>query len=289
MDDFVFARNLTPLIELANIIKFDFLLTPIEEIREALGKLAGYDIVFLAEKVETHAEFTQALEMGFRYFQGYFFAKPEAIRIKEMAGSKLTILQLLAEINSQEIMIDRVTAIIAGDVALSYKLLRYINSAYFGLANKVESIPRAVTMLGLNEVRRFVTLAAISEISTAKPTELVRLAAIRAKFCEHLGTASPLGGNPQKLFLLGLLSLLEAMLDTPISAVLDRLPLSDPVRQALTDGSGELACFLKAVLAYEKQEGSDCVGSLATLQIPEAEAFPLYLNSLEYADAFVNL
>jgi c-di-GMP-related signal transduction protein len=79
------------------------------------------------------------------------------------------------------------------------------------------------------------------------------------------------------------------MLDTPISAVLDRLPLSDPVRQALTDGSGELACFLKAVLAYEKQEGSDCVGSLAALQIPEAEAFPLYLNALEYADAFVNL
>jgi c-di-GMP-related signal transduction protein len=289
LDDFVFARNLKPLIELADIIKFDFLLTPIEEIREALGKLAGYDIVFLAEKVETHAEFAQALEMGFSYFQGYFFAKPEAIRIKEMAGSKLTILQLLAEINSQEIMIDRVTAIIAGDVALSYKLLRYINSAYFGLANKVESIPRAVTMLGLNEVRRFVTLAAISEISTAKPTELVRLAAIRAKFCEQLGTASPLGGNPQELFLLGLLSLLEAMLDTPISAVLDRLPLSDPVRQALTDGSGELACFLKAVLAYEKQEGSDCVGSLAALQIPEAEAFPLYLNALEYADAFVNL
>jgi c-di-GMP-related signal transduction protein len=289
LDDFVFARNLTPLIELADIIKFDFLLTPIEEIREALSKLAGYDIVFLAEKVETHAEFAQALAMGFRYFQGYFFAKPEAIRIKEMAGSKLTILQLLAEINSQEIMIDRVTAIIAGDVALSYKLLRYINSAYFGLANKVESIPRAVTMLGLNEVRRFVTLAAISEISTAKPTELVRLAAIRAKFCEQLGTASPLGGNPQELFLLGLLSLLEAMLDTPISAVLDRLPLSDPVRQALTDGSGELACFLKAVLAYEKQEGSDCVGSLAALQIPEAEAFPLYLNALEYADAFVNL
>jgi len=289
LDDFVFAQNLTPLIELADIIKFDFLLTPIKEIREALGKLAGYNIVFLAEKVETHAEFAQALDMGFSYFQGYFFAKPEAIRIKEMASSKLTILQLLAEINSQEIMIDRVTAIIAGDVALSYKLLRYINSAYFGLANKVESIPRAVTMLGLNEVRRFVTLAAISEISTAKPTELVRLAAIRAKFCEQLGTASPLNGNPQELFLLGLLSLLEAMLDTPISAVLDRLPLSDPIRQALTDGSGELACFLQAVLAYEKQEGCDCVGTLATLQIPEAEAFPLYLNSLEYADAFVNL
>jgi c-di-GMP-related signal transduction protein len=289
LDDFVFAQNLTPLIELADIIKFDFLLTPIEEIREALGKLAGYDIEFLAEKVETHAEFAQAMEMGFRYFQGYFFAKPEAIRIKEMAGSKLTILQLLAEISSQEIMIDRVTAIIAGDVALSYKLLRYINSAYFGLANKVESIPRAVTMLGLNEVRRFVTLAAISEISTAKPTELVRLAAVRAKFCEQLGTASPLGGNPQELFLLGLLSLLEAMLDTPISAVLDRLPLSDPVRMALTNGSGELACFLNAVLAYEKQEGNDCVGFLAALQIPEAEAFPLYLKSIEYADAFVNL
>lgn len=289
LDDFVYQKKFIPLIELANIIKIDFRLTPVDEIRQTLDYLSHYKIDLLAEKVETHDEFAKACQLGFKYFQGYFFAKPEEVRIRELATSKLTLLNLLSEINQKNVSNEKMAEIISADVSLSYRLLRYINSAYFYLVTEIESIFYAVTYLGENEIRRFVTLAVISEISTKKPAELVRLAAVRAKFCEKLGEESPLRTKPNELFMLGLFSLLDAMLDSPITDILSKIPVSDNIKQALTDQTGPLAHFLQIVIAYERGHREECFLALKILRIPEKKLYSTYLSALEFADIFVNL
>lgn len=289
LDDFVFNRKLYPLIELADIIKFDVLLTPVDTIHKALHYLSHYDIELLAEKVETHEEFTKALKLGFTYFQGYFFAKPEVMRIKELATSQVHLLSLVAEINKRDISTKKLTQIITADVSLSYKLLRYINSAYFYLIREVKSITHAITYLGEDEVRRFVTLVAISELASHKPPELIKLATIRAKFCEQLGLNSGWMTNPDELFLLGLFSLLDAMLDAPMEKITEGLPITEEVKLALNSQSGPLSPFLTTVIAYEKGEQEKYLKSLKHLEIDKQDMHMLYLDAVAYADNWANL
>lgn len=289
LDDFVYDEKFIPLIQQADIVKIDFRHTSADQIGRTLNHLEHFKVDLLAEKVESYTEFTEARKLKFKYFQGYFFAKPEEMRIKELTTSKLTLLNLLSEINQKYVSSDKMAEIISADVALSYRLLRYINSAYFYLIQEIESIAYAVTYLGENEIRRFVTLAVISEISSNKPAELVRLAAVRAKFCERLGAASPLRTKPNELFMLGLFSLLDAMLDAPITDILSKIPVSNNIKHALTKKTGPLAKFLHAVMAYERGNRDECALALQMLRIPEKKIYPLYLDSLEFADIFVNL
>ncbi len=289
LDDFVYHKNILPLVELANIIKIDFRLTPIDKIHQTIEILRHCKLAWLAEKVETYEELEEARKLGFVYFQGYFFAKPELMRIKELATSKLTLLNLLSEITRHTFSIKKMTEIISADVSLSYRLLRYINSAYFYLVKKIDSIAHAVTYLGEDEIKRFVTLAIISEISSNKPAELVRLAAVRAKFCEILGQENPRQWKPNELFMLGLFSLLHAMLDAPIDEVLKKIPISDEIKQALIHQTGPLAVFLEIVIAYEMGNREVCFQALETINVPKERIYSTYLSSLEFADIFVNI
>jgi c-di-GMP-related signal transduction protein len=288
LDDFVFDKKLIPLIEIADIIKFDLRLSPMEEICKYLDLLSQYKIDFLAEKVETYKEFEEAQKLGFKYFQGYFFARPEIIRIQELSTSKLSLFNLLSEINKKSVSAKKMTEIISSDVSLSYKLLRYINSAYFYLINEIESISHAVAYLGEDHIRNFATLAIISEISSNKPNELVRLAAGRAKFCEKLGQESPERTKPNELFMLGLFSLLHAMLDAPIADVLKKIPISEDIKRALIHQEGPLSEFLKTVIAYERGNSEECFQALKRLHVPEDKLYSTYLSSLEFSDSFLD-
>jgi len=289
LDDFIFDRKLYPLIELADIIKFDVQLTPVDTVNKALHYLSHYNIKLLAEKVETHDEFSKALKLGFTYFQGYFFAKPEVMQIRELGTSQVHLLSLIAEINRRDISTEKLTQIITADVSLSYKLLRYINSAYFYLIKEVKSITHAITYLGEDEIRRFVTLVAISELASHKPSELIKLATIRAKFCKQLGLHSGWMTNPEELFLLGLFSLLDAMLDTPMEKIIERLPLTKEVKLALTSQSGPLSVFLTTVISYETGQQEKYLKSLKHLEIDKQDMHMLYLDAVAYADNLANL
>lgn len=289
LDDFVFDRKLYPLIELADIIKFDIQLTPVDTIHKALHYLGHYDIELLAEKVETHEEFMKSMKLGFTYFQGYFFAKPKVMRIKELATSQVLLLSLIAEINRKDISTTKLTEIITADVSLSYKLLRYINSAYFYLIKQVESITHAITYLGEDEIRRFVTLVAISELAYNKPIELVKLATVRAKFCEQLGLHSGWMTNPDELFLLGLFSLLDAMLDSPMETITERLPITKEVKLALTSQSGPLSSFLTTIIAYEKGQQETYLKALNHIEVDKKNMHMFYLDAVAYADNLASL
>lgn len=289
LDDFVFDRKLMPLIELADIIKFDFRLTPVLQVKEALRSLAPYRIHLLAEKVESYEEFDQAKSLGFTYFQGYFFAKPEVLQIRELAASRITLLSLVIEVNRPEIERKRLTELISSDVSISYKLFRYINSAYFSLLSRIDSIPYAITFLGEIEVRRFITMLAISAMASNKPAELVRLAVIRAKFCEGLARLSRQRPNPDELFMVGLFSLLSAMLDAPVEKIFREVPISRNAILALTRLKGPFAGFLQAVIAYEHGEAETFRRFLTDLKVPGEKVAETYLRAVYYADTLANL
>lgn len=289
LDDFIYDRKLEPLIELADIIKIDIIQTPLETIDKTLHRLSRHtNLKFLAEKVETYAEFEKALKLGFTYFQGFFFSHPEVLTIKELTAAKINLLHLLAEVSVETTSVFRFTEIISRDVAISYKLLRFLNSSWFYRLEKIESIHHAIAYLGKNELRRFLMLMIISEMATNKPQELVRLALIRAKFCELLAGA---GGSPEKqndLFLLGLFSLLDAMLDATMEYLMRELPVNDQIKEALVKQMGPLMPYLHAVTAYERKTGKECIQALAVIGVPRKDVYNLYLQSVEFAEALIS-
>jgi EAL and modified HD-GYP domain-containing signal transduction protein len=283
LDDFVYAKELLPLVELTNIIKIDYRLSTPQEIERLQYRLSRFSIKYLAEKVESYEEFEHARKLGFHYFQGYFFAKPESLRITEIASNKTSLLRLLMEVNKRETSVERLEKIIEADVAISYKLLRYINSAFFYLLNQVDSIRQAIVYLGEREIRRFVTLVIVSELAADKPTELVRLSVIRARWCELLAEHSQRAQDVSEVFLLGLFSLIDAILDTPMEQMMEKLPLSDEVKEALTLRQGPLAPFLQAVVFYEQGDSKQCLQALRMIKVDPAKVYDLYLEAVKFS------
>ncbi len=283
LDDFVFNLEMLPLIELANIIKIDYRLSTTDEIERILYRLSRYDIKYLAEKIETYEEFEHARKLGFHYFQGYFFAKPESIKMREVSSVKISKIRLLAEINKKDTSMDNLQKIIESDVAIAYKLLRYINSAYYYLLQEVTSIRQAMIYLGEKEIRRFIILVVISELAAEKPTELLRLSLIRAKFCELLAAGCRSVADASELFMLGLFSLIDAILDTTMQLAMEKLPLPPGVKKALVSHDGPLFPILQAVIAYEQGRPNECLQALQTLNIDTTFVYDNYLKALNFS------
>ncbi|MCD6280245.1 MAG: HDOD domain-containing protein [Deltaproteobacteria bacterium] len=285
LDDFVYKKDLEELMHLSHIIKIDFRATSREEIREFIKLSLPYKVSLLAEKVENYDEFNIAKDMGFSYFQGYFFSKPEIIKAKEIPSLKVNFLQIMSEANRRDLSFTRLEKYISHDVGISYKLLRYINSPYFRRIEKISSIKQAIVMLGENGIRQFLSLIALSELVSNKPQELLRNSVIRAKFCELLGDRNPSGLDKSELFTLGLFSLIDAILDDSMENVMSRLPLSENIKNALLKGEGRLADFLKLVISYETGDW-DNVSALSSHLGVNEEKLPLhYLEAIIWADA----
>ncbi len=285
LDDFIYDKSLEPLIKLADIIKIDFRLTPVDSIRKTLQRLAKHKVKLLAEKVETYEEFEKAAKLGFSYFQGYFFNKPEKILIKELALAQITLYNLLAEVTKETTSIDKLYEIISKDVGISYKLLRFINSAYFYRLQEVKTVKHAMAYLGEEELRRFVILMILSDLASVKPNELVRLSLVRAKFCELLALQSQFKSSSSELFLMGLFSLIDSILDTEMNAIMDKLPIADEIKDALSSGTGDFMPFLRAIIAYERAEIPSCTDAVNQINVDMKLLPEIYFESLKYANA----
>ncbi len=249
LDNFRYHEKLVPLVKLANIVKIDVRVVDDATIRDYVAQLRPHKVKLLATKVETHEELASCMTMGFQYFQGYFLAKPKVVRAQGVAPSRLAVLRLLAALQNPDAGLSEIEALVSQDVSLSYKLLRYINSAFFALPKKIESIRRAVTILGIEPVKRWVRLVAMSGVDD-QPQELLMTALNRAKMCELLGQAAD-QGDMDAYFSVGLFSTLEALLEMPMGKVLEQLPLSDELTSALLRREGELGQALKCTLAHE--------------------------------------
>jgi c-di-GMP-related signal transduction protein len=285
LDDFVYDPSLDPLISIADIIKIDLRISSIDTIIKTMRRLSSFKGKYLAEKIESYDDLNKISKLGFSYFQGYFFCKPERIRITEVDSSKISLMNLLAEVNRKSTSLKTLEKIIQNDVGLSFKLLRYINSSYFYRLTKIDSIGHAITYLGEREFRRFIILVLISELATDKPTELVKLAVVRAKMGELLARETVLREREDEIFLLGLFSLLDAMLDIPMEHICKRLSLNDRLKNALVDGTGQYSPYLQAVISYERCEKISCIEALQEIGLGVQNLHRVYLEAISFAES----
>lgn len=285
LDDFVYRKELDELLELGDIIKFDFRFTPLESLIELLPKAAQYNCALLAEKVETYEEFHRAKEMGFQYFQGYFFSKPEILKNRELESSQLSMLQLINTINSEEDFdIDKLEEIISQDISITYKLINYINSPQFGRLEPISSIRQAISFLGETEIKLFLTLIATTNLNSDKPKALTRLSMVRARFLQKIGERS--SRNSKEMFLLGLFSMIDAMLDQKIETLVSKLSLSAELSAALINREGELGTFLRLVECYENGNWIPFRYAQKRLAVTDEQLNETYLESVNWADSF---
>lgn len=249
LDDFVFDEHLRPLVEVADIIKVDVLTLERSALRQQVVRLRQYDVKLLAEKVETRDDLAYCQELGFDYFQGYFLCEPDIVTGQRSPANCLAVLRLLAKLQEAETTLDQLEAIIRQDVSLSFKLLRLVNVDP-SLPHQIDSIHQALLRLGTKFITSWASLIMLADIGD-KPHELMVTAMIRGKMCELLADSQRLPDR-ERFFTVGLFSVLDAMLDSPMTDIVASLPLTEDVAQALLSHEGVLGTTLRSVLAYER-------------------------------------
>ena len=284
LDDFVDRPEMEPLLALADIIKIDFLATAPAERRILSEKMRKRRrVALLAEKVENPAEFREACSLGYSYFQGYFFQRPEIISRQDIAPSKLTHLAFLRELQGSDLSFDRLEKVIKRDVSLSVKLLRYLNSANFYWRSNVTSLKHALVLLGERPFRKWASLIAVVGISSDNPHELVASCLMRAHFCESLCRTTGRANLELDGFLVGMLSALDALVGRPMNEILDEIAVSPQIGAAILDTSTELGKIRALVMAYETARWDVVTETAKQLSIAEDQLPDLYQQSLKWA------
>jgi EAL and modified HD-GYP domain-containing signal transduction protein len=245
LDDVSFGPQHEPLLPLVDILKIDFMTTTPEQQKAIAERCRGSSIRLLAEKVETQEVFHRAQDLGYELFQGYFFCRPEMVTQKDIPSSKLSYVRFLQEIHRPEIDYKRLEQVFKQDVALSLKLLRYLNSAAFGFRQTVKSIRDGLVLLGERPLKKWASLAAFSHLASDKPTELVVTGLLRARMCELIGPTLGLRDRELDLFLVGMFSVLDALLDKPLPELLAPLSISSNVKGTLLGEETELSAVYR--------------------------------------------
>ena len=249
LDDYIYNPDHAPLIKLAKIVKIDLMAMTKQELVRHYKELKKYDVELLAEKIETFQEFEFCRKLGFDYFQGYFLSKPQIIKGQKLPTNRLTVLNLLSVVNNPDSDTDDLAEAINTDVATSYRLLKLINSAAFGLQRKIDSIEQGIMLLGRKQLASWASMLAMSSLDD-RPSEILRTTMVRAKMCELI--AEKLNAkNIESFFTVGMFSALDLLLQRPLSELLKPLPLSDEILSALINREGILGRVLSSVLAYE--------------------------------------
>jgi c-di-GMP-related signal transduction protein len=251
-------------------------------------KLKKYGLKALAEKVETQEEFQEAVGLGYELFQGYFFEKPLMLKGRDPAGVKQNYLRILQEIHSPTVDFSQLEEIFKLEIALTYKLLRYVNSAFYQKASRIESIQQALLIMGDEGVRKWVTLVAVPEFAKGKPNELAVTAIQRARTCELLAPLAGLSHRQTDLFLMGMFSLLDALMDRPLETLLEGLHLAPDVRRSLLDppdADNPLSNLYHLTLGLEKADWPLVWQAADRLSVRHEDVAEVYLEATKWADA----
>jgi EAL and modified HD-GYP domain-containing signal transduction protein len=274
LDDFRYRPGSEELLDLFDVVKLNMLELGREQLSEQVERLRPYGGLLLADKLETRADHEFCIGAGCDLFQGYFFCRPAVVGTRGIAANRLALLQVVAALHAPDVELSDIEQLITRDVALSFRMLRYVNSAFFGLRSDVRSIGQALALLGVANVRRWTTLSVLASIDD-KPTELTATALIRARFCELAGERLNIG-SPAELFTLGLFSVIDGMMDAPMHDVVASLPLADDMREALVMRRGPKGQLLDCVASLETGDyGADAM-------VPGADE--LYLKALVWAN-----
>jgi EAL and modified HD-GYP domain-containing signal transduction protein len=288
LDDFVFRPGYEPLLEIADFVKIEFLGRSAEERAATVEQFAQRNTCLIAEKVETNEDFEQGLNLGYSYFQGYFFCKPEIVAGRDVPAFKRNYLRFLHETTKPVLDFALLEQVVKEEPSLSVKLLRYLNSAMFGLRTKVDSIRQALALMGEKQLKQWASLVALTSLGEDKPSELVTLCLVRARCCEVLCPLMDLKGRELDLFLLGLLSAVDALLDRPLNEVLSEMPVAHDVKAALLGSTTLLGSVYGLVIACERGNRRLITALSSKLGISEEKVGRIYCESMLWADAILH-
>ncbi len=287
LDDYDFDPKWDVFFPYIDIIKVDVLSLTILEISRSLFRLENYKFTLLAEKVESQQVFQQLKTLGFTLFQGYFFAKPEILKKKNILSSKKYILDLMEHINCTEFDFAAISEIFSQDVGLTYKLLRFINSPGYGPSKEICSLKHALIYIGNLELKKFIALLMLADLAEEKPDQIIITSLIRAKFCEKIASIKKAGHNPPTAFLTGMLSNIDGVLDQSIVEVMDLLPIHKEIKTALVEKNNDLASYLSLSLALEQGLWQQAKQQSVALGIDEKDCLNAYQESIVWSDAML--
>ncbi len=276
LDDYTFTEDKRPLFDIVDIVKVDIMESDRDTLEQDVRNLQKCNVKLLAEKVETREEFELCKSLGFDLYQGYFISRPEILKGQGLKPSRIALLEILAMLEDPDCDVSVLESLISRDVTISYKILRIINSSFFGFRRNIDSVKQAVVSLGLKAIRDWFVIIALTNIDD-KPRELIKLILVRARMMQLLAEKAHL--NPDQCFTTGLFSSIDAIMDQPMAVILKSLPLSSEIAKALLKLEGEIGELLHLTLSYEKGEWAEVIES----EIPAEELSVCYLDSMSWA------
>ena len=281
LDDFAFGETNLPFLELADIVKVEFPNVDAAKQRHYI-KQYGKRIKFLAEKVETREDYQRAVEMGYSFFQGYFFSRPVMEKRKEIASLPSILMRIMTELNRSDPDYQTLTEIIETDVGLSYKLLRLAGSVFFGTKGDVYTVKQALVRMGMNEIRKWIYLLLFKNVQNVENHELITNCLIRAKFMEMLATRAGGSRKYYDYFLAGLFSAIDILLDTTMEIAVKELPIIPEVKEALLGASNGIRQALDLVLNYEIGNWDKVDALRLSPLMGRDNLMPLYVEALQW-------
>ncbi|WP_027950454.1 EAL and HDOD domain-containing protein [Haliea salexigens] len=278
LDDVVESESYDRLMPMVDTVKIDIRAMPEDTWAAQIGRIKTYGCKVLAEKVETEEEFQTLKALGVDYFQGYFFARPRIVSGRRLPTNKIALLRLLARISDPDTDLEELQSLISQDVGLSVRALAYVNSAANALNRKIDSIKEAIVYLGRGVIRNWVVLYIMSGVD-GKADEIVTMGLVRGRLCELLAEHCGLA-NADSYFTVGLLSVLDALLDVPLEEALKYLPLPEDMQDALINREGDRGEALSCALSLEAGDA----GSVEFRNLDAMELADIYMSAVQWAD-----
>ena len=286
LDDFSFDQKFHSMIPHSDIIKIDFKQYSIREIEEFIQTLQPENRpMLLAEKLETHQEYEQAKELGFSLFQGYFFSRPEIISRTDIPANHAVKLQLISELRIRDFDRDKIQELIKKDVAISFKLLKFINSAYFYRPHPINTIKDAITYLGMDELKKFITIITVADLNTGRFNELLRRSVVRARMCERIGNVMHTEFSNDELFTLGLFTLMDALMNTQMELILEKVNFSTKMSDALLNKDKGFNLILHIIDCFEQGRWEKKIFKAITGKIVAQKLPGYYLDAVKMSDS----
>jgi c-di-GMP-related signal transduction protein len=281
LDDFRPDDPRERLTELADILKVELNCTTPEQRAAMIKRYGPWRCRMLAEKVETREEFLATRKAGFVYFQGYFFRRPEVMQAREIPANRVNYVRMLQAVSRPELDVREIENVLKSEASLCYRLLRYLNSAMFTFSSEIHSVRHALSILGEREVRRWIRLVATLGAGQHRSSELVNSALTRAHFCELL--SPKINHGDSDLFLMGLLSLMDAILETPMPRILENVPLDRETTAVLLGDASRLSPVYRLMLAQESGEWQNASKLAHELHLSESEVAECYWQAVQWA------
>lgn len=287
LDDFTLQYPHTEIIDLVDIIKVDFTLTTPDDQKMIIKKFKRPGLKFLAEKVETFEDFNHAKSLGYDYFQGYFFSKPAVFSYKDINSIDTTHVEILKGLNSETPNYTYLASLFEKDISLTYKLFRYANSPVYGSIEQVSTIRKALVRLGFSNIRNWMYLLILRCMSIGQSDESICVSLRRAKMLELMAPDCGLAQRAPELFLVGLFSMLDVLVDKSLDKVLEELPLKEETKEAIIYKENTLGLPLKLILAYEKGDWDEVEKLCIQLKLKPMNISPAYIESIKWTSEVV--